>query len=357
MVKTIMSRDMKTLRYSLLTLSIGVLLYPVTSTALEFLVEDPAKQVQKYYENIARAAESIKTQIEKQAIISAMASFAEMGVENVNNGFANVIARLDKGEEERQNLEQLERSQPASDACATLTLTAGLNEGSCSSVTQQETLVRSRSALQTLATAGGIIKQGEEVDYQQINIANMEAARAIVEECAGLDGNCEKPDLLFSPPNRTLSAKEYRAVQIQEDIAVNPKIKVPYAAGLDRDSAAFKRAQVDDVRRENMRNEIRSAKENLLITLNGTLVDGVRKPGQVELYQRYVDDRMGSTDWICEVTNACPAGHVYAPPAEIEKRMIQLDAVMLDLSLKQYQSALRTESYLSSMQQLKVSPL
>ena len=140
-------------------------------------------------------------------------------------------------------------------------------------------------------------------------------------------------------------------------MAVNLLIKVPHASGLVRGTPEFDRALVADTRRENMREGIRSAKEKILVITNGTLAGGVRKPGDIELYQKYIDQRMGSPDWICEVTNACPLGRVYAPPAEIEKRMIQLDAVMLDLKLKQYESSLRTETYLRSMQQLVADPL
>lgn len=145
------------------------------------------------------------------------------------------------------------------------------------------------------------------------------------------------------------NAQGYRAVQLQADLQTDVRLKVPQVSGLERGSPAFDRALAQEIRRENMLGGLRAANENILILLNGTLVDGVRKKGRVERYKDYLDERLGNENWMCEVTGACTGDHPYVAPPELEKRMIQLDAVLLDIKLKQYDSQLRTETYVLGM--------
>jgi hypothetical protein len=70
-----------------------------------------------------------------------------------------------------------------------------------------------------------------------------------------------------------------------------------------------------------------------------------------------MNDRLGSQNWLCEVTNTCPPGAKYVPPAELERRKIQMDAVMLYISLQSYKSQLRTEKYLTDMALMEIDPV
>lgn len=56
-----------------------------------------------------------------------------------------LVARPDKGHEERQNLEQLERVQSAKDVCDTINFSSGLAKSSCAEVGQIEELSRDRT--------------------------------------------------------------------------------------------------------------------------------------------------------------------------------------------------------------------
>lgn len=206
-IKTALETTHEKIKLTLLALSISTAF--MSSQAFSYIlpVTDIAKFYQKTYENIERTIESSKELAYLKTQLDAMGTYATLATENVNNGFANVIARLDKGEEERQNLEQLERSQPAADACATMTLTSGLADSSCAAVEQSQQLSTARSMRQSLATAGGFAGAGPVPGVQDINAENNSVAKAIVDECLGLDEGCEKPGLVFSPPAGTLSAK------------------------------------------------------------------------------------------------------------------------------------------------------
>lgn len=322
------------------------------ASAMVYMVEDAQAYIQDKYANIQRMIESSKELTYLKTQLESMGTFAEMTTDTVNNGFANVVARLDKGKEEKQNLEQLEKGQPAGDACSLFTISAGLAESDCASDDQMQQLAANRARRSNLATGGGSAGTGPVPTVQDINAENTRVAKAMVAECLTLNGLCEKP-LMFS--RGPLTAQEYRAAQIQADLQANILLKVPQVTGLERESDAFKRALVEDIRRDNMQGEIRSSLEKLIIEMNGTLVDGVRKPGRVEQYQTYINGKMGSQEWMCEVTNACTGDHAYAPPDELKKREIELDAVLLDIKLRQYESQLRMEAYLRAMSALAMA--
>jgi hypothetical protein len=311
--------------------------------------------MQDKYANMQRMIESSKEIAYMKTQLDSMATFAEMTTDTINNGFANVIGRLDTAEEEKQNLEQMERAQPAGDACGTFTVAAGLAEADCASGDQIDQLTASRAQRSKLATGGGAAGIGPVPDVQDINAYNTQAAKSWVAECLKLGGLCEKAGLVFSPPGGTLNAQEYRAAQLQADLQTNIAIKVPNVSGLERETPEFKRALAQDIRRENMIGGLRAAQEDLLILTNGTLVDGVRKKGRVALYDDYIKDRLGNEEWMCEVTNSCTGDHAYVPPAELEKRQIQLQAVLMDIKLREYESTLRTESYVLGMHTLQMT--
>lgn len=140
-------------------LKIALILLAISQSAFAvegMIVKDPAGLMQSIYANINRTLEATKQFVVENSKLVAMGTAAEQEVESINNGFANTIARLDKGKEERQNLEQLERSQPAQDACSTLTVSAGLTDSACAQVDQTEKLSRDRARRYEVATGGGI---------------------------------------------------------------------------------------------------------------------------------------------------------------------------------------------------------
>lgn len=336
------------------------------------LVSDVAAFVQDTYANLQRTIESSKELAYLKSQLDAIGTFAEMGVENVNNGFANVIARLDKGEEERQNLEQLERSQPATDACATVTAAAGLDDASCASEDKLNEFVAARAKNGRMSTGGGKFtcpagatsssqcKFSEEAPtVDDVNKKNTVDAIETVDECEKLkadDGKsmCEHPELMFL--GKALTADQYKAVDLQIGIAANINKPVPHAdATLEKDTPERKRAMAADIRRENMRESAVAAQKNLHLLMNGTRDASGNLRGEVEVLEQYMSERLGSENWVCEVTQSCTGtSQNYVPPAEIEKRKIEMDAVMLHIALQQYKSSLRVEKYLTDMNLMQI---
>lgn len=336
-------------------------------------VTDIGAFIQDTYANLQRTIESSKEIAYLKSQLEAIGTFAEMGVENVNNGFANVIARLDKGEEERQNLEQLERSQPATDACATITAAAGLDDASCAAEDKLNEFVAARASNNSMSTGSGkytcppgakssaacTFTAGKPPTPDDVNKKNTVDAVETLDECKKLkakDGKslCEHPELMMY--GKALTPEEYKAVDLQIAIAANIKKPVPYAdAGLEVDTPEQKRARAADIRRENMRESVAVAQKNLHMLMNGTRDNADNMRGEVEVLEQYMTERLGSENWVCEVTQSCTGtSKNYVAPAEIEKRKIEMDAVMLHISLQQYKSSLRVEKYLTDMNLMQI---
>lgn len=332
------------MHYSKLKIALILLALSSNSFAAEgMIVKDPAGLMQNIYANINRSFEAIKQFTVENARLVAIGVSAEQQVEAINNGFANTVTRLDKGKEERQNLEQLERSQPAQDACSTLAVSAGLNDAACSEMDQKERLSQDRARRYSTATGGGIFAS-KTTDVQDVNAENNRAAIKIMAECDALGGKCIDPKLWFT--GSPLTVDEYKALQLQNDLAANINIRTPYVAQLKPGSPEHDRAVLEDIRRENSREQARNSLNTLQVITHGTLIEGKREPGRVEQYKKYSESRLGSETWLCQVTNSCT--DVYMPPAEAQRRSAEIQAVATSLALDQYKSDLRKEALLQS---------
>lgn len=332
---------MKTLKTSITLILLGLSQSAFSSV---YLVYDEKAYYQDFYANIQRTIESAKKLITENAQLHAMATAAENQVDAVNNGFSNVIARLDKGAEERQNLAQIENAQPAKDACDTFTLSAGLESSACSEFDQIDKLSKDRAQRYSVATGGGITNDSRVTDVQDVNTENTRAAVAIINECNTLDGKCQDSSLWFG---KALTTDEYRALQLQNDLAANVQIEIPQVTDLKPGTPEHNRALAQDLMRENSREQARFELEALTIATHGTMSeDGERKPGKVELYEEYSSKRLGSEQWMCTITNSC--SDQYIPPTEINRRSIEIKAVAASLALDQYKSDLRKESLLQT---------
>lgn len=334
-------------------LKIALILLAISQSAFAvegMIVKDPAGLMQNIYTNISRTLEATREFVVENAKLVAIGVSAEQQVEAINNGFANTVARLDKGKEERQNLEQLERSQPAKDACSTLTVSVGLGDAACAQVDQAEQLSRDRARRYSTATGGGIFAD-KVTDAQDVNAENNRTAVEVMDKCGALGDKCLDARLWFT--STALTADEYKALQLQSDIAANINVQTPQVAQLKPGSPEHDRAVLQDIRRENAREQARDSLNTLQVLNHGTLIDGKREPGRVEQYVKYSESRLGSEQWLCQVTNSCSDN--YVPPAELQRRTAEIQAVMASLQLDQYKSDLRREQLLQNALQHQIN--
>jgi hypothetical protein len=341
----------------------GTLSVPMANALIP--TTDAANLGEAIMANINRAMEWAKEAAMNTAQMDLMGSLSGMEVDTINNGFANMIARFGQTQQDIQNTEQLEKSIPAQDACKTVTVSNILEDALCDSDSQVETLAAARKATADMSMGRPVGAGGKGPSVDDVQKMQVENAKKTLVTCEGLpDGSggslCEKPSLGISPPNGTLSAPEYKAVIIQNEIAANAIMPVvPISSGYDSTSGTYKQASLQDSRRENTRKLALATLDNITIIREGTLEGDVRKPGELFAMQKFADDRFGSADWLCQITNTCAnksATGAYVAPAELEKRAAEMDAFMLHLSVQQYKQSLREEQLLANLVLLNLEP-
>jgi hypothetical protein len=342
----------------LMTTTIANALLPTT---------DAANLAQAISSNIQRAFEWAKNEAMQTAQMDLMSSLSGMQVDNMNNGFANMIARFGKTQQDIQNTDQLEKSVPAQDACKTITVSNILNDALCASDSQVETMQAARKAVSDMSRGKVVGNTGKGPVVADVQVEQVKRAIAALKSCEGLVDSsggslCEKPSLAISPPGGQLNVNEYKAVMIQNEIAANAITPVvALSTGYGVETGTYKQAKLADDRRENVRKLALASLDEVTMIRDGTLdEDGTRKPGELFAMQKFADDRFGSADWLCQITNSCAnktSTSGYVAPDELEKRAAEMDAFMLHLSVQQYKQSLREEQLMANLVLLNVDPV
>lgn len=343
---------------------------------------DPGNHVTAIWNNMKRMMEAAKEQEFLNGQIQAIGQAASDTIDSFNNGIANIVARTGLGEQERQHLEQLQRAAPAKDVCSTVRVSKGLGEAACETLDQIASIFKADRPRHNMATGNGtFVCDAAGCSYvdrpptaQEVSNKNTHDAKVAMETCAGITDSsgeslCGEASLIVAPPGGELTEEEYKAMLLKIDIAANLETPKPYAdASLPKESPQFKRAQAQDMRRENMRQSAKLGQILVATKFRGTNM-GERVKGDVQLLEEYLNDRLGSENWMCEVTNSCDGDRTilmpdgtyrltaYVTPEELEKRKIQMEAVMLHIQLEQYKSMLRTEKYLSDIMLMEIDPV
>lgn len=339
----------------------GMLAVPSANALLP--TTDAANLAQAIMSNIQRAMEWAKDAAMQASQMDLMGELSGLEVDSINNAFANMIARLNRTQTELQNMDQLEKSIPAQDACQTVVVSNLLEDAICNADSQVETLAAERKASDDMSRgkAGG--GKAKPATVAEIAVAQAEKTKTLIDSCArlsdGANGSlCDKPSLLITAPGGSLNAQEYKAAQYQNEVAANAVApKVPLATGLNVETDSYKQAAMADMRRENIRNLALASLDNVLITTQGTLEGDTRKPGELYAMQKFADDRFGSASWLCQVTNSCAdasKNSAYVSPAELDKRAAEMDAFMLHLAVAQYKQSLREEQLMANLVLMQV---
>lgn len=353
------------------TLSFGAISYSNKAQAFALPNIDVANLMQSIQSNIQRGIEALKEQELLMKSIEFAGQMTGMIIDNDNNLFANVIARQGKATQDTQNIEQAERAAPARDACETLVASFALDDAACAAMEYITNKAAKRNAIESVATGMGkpdctggtcTIIPGVPPTVDSINILNNVKATEVIDRCRELkdeDGNslCGNAALMVSAPGGALTKEEYEAVELQLEMIRGVEVPVPDAnASLGNpDSTQFKRAMTRDFKRT-----LPASQASVNQTIVNTLLNGTKeqdgqpaKKGDVQILEEYLSERLGSKNWLCETANTCGdknnEGAPYVAPAELQRRAIQMDAVMLHISLEQYKSMLRTEKMLADL--------
>ena len=342
-------------------------------------VTDAGSLMQMIQDGIMRAMESEIMQTIEETKLDLMSLFSELEIDNVNNAIGNMIVRTGKAMQDIQNTEQLEKSMPAQDVCDTLSMAANLDDLLCGMESQSYAENVKKAGARAMASGKSTVVCPPGVtdtklctvvnrapSVEEVSKYNATKSSEIVNKCKAIadavgSDACSDPSILISPPPQGATDQQYMAMKKQIELAVNPIIKAPYADHtMDslKGTAAHDKALVIDQRATNFRAGIESALNHNLMLQHGTYNEATkeRAPGEVFLLDKYLAERLGSENWMCEVTNTCKGGDKapYVAPAELEKRKIQMDAVMLYINLQQYKSSLRIEKTLADIALLEL---
>lgn len=362
--KSLLSRSITTAAFAAAIFGAGMMAPKPALAVLPFT--DYANLYQAVVSDMKRAFEWAEQKAMMMTQMDLEGIFAEMNVDTINNGFSNMIARIGRANQEVQNIEQLERAQPAQDACATVSLGQNLMEGVCSAIDSITNAAAGRADFNMVASGGGkpvvgkngevTIVPGQPATVDEINKANQTIANTLFEQCEGTKGKCQNTSLLIAPPGSVLSDEEYKEAQLMNKVAGGALLPQPKSdPTADLNSASYKKQRLYDIEMANRNEMLRVSRDNLLVINQGTLKNGnQREMGEVTQLEQYLSERMGSENWLCEVTNSCKDGKTYVPPAELEKRKIQMQAVLLHISMQQYKSSLRTERLLTDLTDIEL---
>jgi hypothetical protein len=381
---TFFNKNKITLAIGTAALSLAILassaLFSAQRAEAQIPVTDVASLAQSIQDGITRVMESEIMQQIEQTGLDMMALFSEMEIDNVNNAFSNMIARTGKAMQDIQNTEQLEKSMPAQDVCDTMTLSVNLEDMLCGMESQVSTYNSEQAALVAMMTGrGSIVCNGDIcsiVDTPPTNYEvqkqNEKEAKKIVDKCDAIKGAtgadlCNQASLVVNPPPQGTNAEQYKAVEVMNELAAGVLIQPP------RSNDAMKSAKGTpvhdkllalDARDAYFRNSLKSSLQMNTLLKEGTLEGNIRKPGEVISLDMYLATRLGSQNWLCEVTNTCKAPLMaqgsaptpYVSPAELEKRKAEMDAVLLYINMQQYKSMLRIERTLADIGLMAVNP-
>ena len=369
--KKALARAISGVALSVALLSATTFLTPQRAEA-QIPVTDIGSLMQMVQDGIMRAMESEIMQTLEQTGLDMMGVFSEMEVDTINNGFSNMIARMGRAMQDIQNMEQEEKSMPAQDVCDTLTLSKSLDDMLCDMDAQVAQFNAEKAGVRAMRGGNGVVVctpggqctvENRAPSAAEVDKYNAAKSKEYVDECMSLVGSdgkslCWNTSLAVSPPPQGTTAEEYKAVLRMNQAAVGILEKTPRTDSTKesmKGEPLHNKLKALDDREAYFKGSLEASLNLNTIIREGTLeADGTRKMGDLHNLEKYLSTRLGSSNWLCEVTNTCntvgPNGKPpYVAPAELERRKAEMDAVLLYMNLQQYSSMLRIERTLADL--------
>ena len=269
-------------------------------------------------------------------------------VDTVTNGFTNMIARNGRTQEQLQNLEQLERAVPDKDACSNVSKALDLSDVYCTVDAEKERVLSEHTKSFNKGITG---------TPQEMADIKREYQKPISNACDALkdaNGNslCANGSLLTGEKS-VLTEQEERATDMQiKLLAGTPKHHNPAGDGPGRAAYVQHGLRVEAVR---------SMAVNSLNTVRAEMVGENGKGSVMTLLEEYDLSRAMDPEWMAEIANAhkdkSKGSQHQVMPTELLRKSVAIEAMMLHLQIKSYQSQLRTEAMAATTLALEVEPL
>jgi hypothetical protein len=284
-----------------------------------------------------------------------------MGLDNSNNGMANMIIRTGNAKQEIQNLEIQEQSEPDDDACKTVTNQVLLGQVSCQSV--GSVIDDTSKSEEKHANFGRT--------YQETKVDSANITKKIIDDCSILqDGefdaenplktsNCIKAGIFNgSVSGDSLSQFDQKAADVFVDLITGPVPEYKHSNKFENGSYAQNEHRVKELRQEALRSLANtSLNEIKAIRLSSSESGTTAVPSPLDAMNKFNKDRFLDPSWVASVQNVNPETKNKITPTMIQRKMLVINAFIAHVELEQYKQQLRQEALLAGLLSLEVEPL
>jgi hypothetical protein len=333
---------------------------PFSSNAL-IPVTDYANLVENMLANMDQIYQWSEEKAMKMLEMESESLMQAMGVDNTNNGMANMIVRSGNAKQELQNLEIKEQSEPDDDACKTVTNQVLLGQVSCKTLDQ---VIDKTSESEEKHSNFGKSYQETKADASKI-------MNKIIDECNILqDGefdensplktsNCTKAGIFNgSVSGDSLSQFDQKAADVFVDLVSGPVPDFKESNKFENGSYAQNEVRVKELRKEAIRslvntslNEIKSMRTSISET------ESTAVPSPLATLNKFNEDRFLDPDWVASVQNVNPGTKNFVTPTIIQRKLLVINSFIAHVELEQYKQQLRQEAILAALLAVEAEPL
>lgn len=273
---------------------------------------------------------------------------AAQEIDAMNNGFANMIARMSKSDADLFNMEVMRESAPGVSACVAATGQALSKEGLCAATQQEQAGTKRHEARH--ATAG--LSQADQTEIQKITQEeHFDACNALSDGDRRADVCASAGAIIGTTTGATMSPEEAEASErfIDYIVGISPLIKQTFADP-ENLSPSEKRAYNKEQEAEAYRSLIASSME--AVKNERTSPDPAKAtPSRLQLMETFSNDRYGNEEWMRQVFNVSldPDEKNKMMPDQVERESLALQAFQADMQVRQYEQSLRMEALMAAL--------
>jgi hypothetical protein len=318
--------------------------YPVVDfTQLMQLLRDAKQATEQFQKSVDSWRDQANANINGQGGI----------VDSINNAAANQIARTNSAIAGNYNNELKQQMQSSQDACSSYAVSTALNEATCSLL----------GGIYSDSTARTNTFLNKDTGFTSATDATTNNTHQLIQNAIALNQGQLSPsggkddslspmviraDLVLGSQGDTYDKSMVTASKTFNDLLVGTKVDT--APSLKNASTQYQYVQY--LRKQ----AFRSLAANSLDTVRQTRMppDGdVKKPSEMQLMQKFVDDRYGTPDgddWLKNLTNTQKDKKgTFVSDSSVIRSIAQMDAFQNYLQMKMYQSQLRQEELNAAM--------
>jgi len=344
----------RTLLVLVLALALGIGLVLTSPARAQYLVSDVANLT----ETISASYHALQSWMEENVLMQKAMDQAGMNtsleVDSINNAMANMIVRQGATSEEIQNLQVLQESMPAQDACEAVTLSVNLEDVICG--VEDEVVEASDRQIDRLNTLE-MTEEGQIDAHIRTSVGELLAECQDMSTTDGMGTACLETQDLLGGSIPTLTEDQARSTEAQIALLIDP---VPDRMVNPRQNQAL----TEEQRLEGMRVlGLKSLASNsmLMVRAERLSVDG--QPSRLQLLKTFAEEHFGTAagaDFLAVMTNThedkTESLSKQSTPSQVMRSMAVMDAFLVYMDVLKYEQQLRMEVLQAGLLAVTVEP-